>query len=130
MWHFPYYKQHDSVQCGIACLKMVCKFFGREYSFNSLSKLCTATTEGVSMLSLRKATTNLGLHSKCVQTSMEDLKRHTHPCILHWNQNHFVVLYKFYKDCFYVADPSNGLVKHNIKDFRKHWISTEVKLPF
>ena len=83
------------MECGIACLKMVCKFFGREYSFNSLSKLCSATTEGVSMLSLREAATNLGLHSKCVQTSMEDLKRHTHPCILHWNQNHFVVLYKF-----------------------------------
>lgn len=118
------------MQCGIACLKMICKFFGREYSFNSLSELCSATTEGVSMLSLREAATNLGLHSKCVQTSMEDLKRNTHPCILHWNQNHFVVLYKFYKDCFYVADPGNGLVKYNIKDFRKHWISTEVKLPF
>lgn len=83
------------MECGIACLKMVCKFFGREYSFNSLSKLCSATTEGVSMLSLREAATNLGLHSKCVQTSMEDLKRNIHPCILHWNQNHFVVLYKF-----------------------------------
>ena len=115
------------MECGIACLKMVCKFFGREYSFNSLSKLCSATTEGVSMLSLREAATNLGLRSKCVQTSMEDLKRHTHPCILHWNQNHFVVLYKFYKDFFYVADPGNGLVKYNIKDFRKHWISTEVE---
>ena len=127
MWHFPYYKQHDSMQCGIACLKMVCKFFGREYSFNSLSKLCTATTEGVSMLSLREAATNLGLQSKCVQTSMEDLKRNTRPCILHWNQNHFVVLYKFHKDRFYVADPGNGLVKYNIKDFKKHWISTEVE---
>ena len=58
---------------------------------------------------------------------MEDLKRNTRPCILHWNQNHFVVLYKFYKDRFYVADPGNGLVKYNIKDFKKHWISTEVE---
>lgn len=67
------------MECGIACLKMVCKFFGREYSFNSLSKLCTATTEGVSMLCLREAATNLGFQSKCVQTSMEDLKRNTCP---------------------------------------------------
>ena len=115
------------MQCGIACLKMVCKFFGREYSFNSLSKFCSATTEGVSMLSLREAATNLGLQSKCVQTSIEDLKRNIHPCILHWNQNHFVVLYKFHKDFFYVADPGNGRVKYNIKDFKKHWISTEVE---
>ena len=55
--------QHDSMQCGIACLQMVCKYFGREYSLDSLSKLCFATTEGVSMLGINEAANTLGLHT-------------------------------------------------------------------
>ena len=47
--------QHDTIQCGIACLQMICKYFGREYSMNSMSKLCFATTEGVSLLGINEA---------------------------------------------------------------------------
>ena len=47
------------------------------------------------------------------------------PCILHWNQNHFVVLYKVKKGKnFYVADPGKGLVVYTLEEFKQHWIST------
>ncbi len=64
---FPIIHQYDSMQCGIACLQMVCKYYGREYTIDSLSKLCFATTEGVSMLGINEAANTLGLHTTHVQ---------------------------------------------------------------
>ena len=105
------FHQHDSMQCGIASLQMVCKYFGREYTLDSLSKLCFATTEGVSMLGINEAANTLGLHTACARISIAMLNEAPLPCILHWNQNHFVVLYKIKKSKkFYVADPGKGLV--------------------
>ena len=86
--------QHDSMQCGIACLQIICKYFGREYSSDSLSKLCFASTEGVSLLAINEAANTLGLHTTCARTTIMMLSEAPLPCILHWNQNHFVVLYK------------------------------------
>ena len=60
--------QYDSMQCGIACLQMVCKYFGRGYSLDSLSKLCFATTEGVSLLGINEAANTLGLQTTCART--------------------------------------------------------------
>lgn len=124
--HFPIEYQHDSMQCGIASLQMVCKYFGREYSSYSLSKICFATTEGVSMLGINEAANTLGLHTACAKTSIATLNEAPLPCILHWNQNHFVVLYKIKKGKkFYVADPGKGLVTYGLDEFKQHWISTK-----
>ena len=114
------------MQCGIACLQMVCKYFGREYTMDSLSKLCFATTEGVSLLSINEAANTLGLHTTCARATTTALSDVPLPCILHWNQNHFVVLYKVKKGKkFYVADPGKGLVTYSLEEFKRHWISTK-----
>jgi len=111
--------------CGITCLQMVCKHFGREVSLRTLSKLCVATSEGVSMLGVNEAANKLGLRTMCARTDFDTLSKATLPCVLHWNQNHFVVLYKVRKGrIFYVADPGKGLVKYNLEEFGKHWVST------
>ena len=126
MARFPVTRQHDTMQCGVACLQMVCKFFGREYTLDSLSKLCFATTEGVSLLGINEAANTLGLHTICVRTTTTALDDVPLPCILHWNQNHFVVLYKVKKGRkFYVADPGKGLVTYGLEEFKQHWISTK-----
>ena len=118
--------QNDSMQCGIACLQMVCKYFGREYSLDSLSKYCFATTEGVSLLGINEAANTLGLHTTCARATTKMLSEAPLPCILHWNQNHFVVLYKVKKGKkFYVADPGKGLVTYGLEEFKQHWISTK-----
>ena len=118
--------QHDSMQCGIACLQMVCKYFGREYSLDSLSKLCFATTEGVSMLGINEAANTLGLHTISARVTTTMLGKAPLPSILHWDQNHFVVLYKVKKGKkFYVADPGKGLVTYGLDEFKQHWISTK-----
>lgn len=128
MKHFPFYKQHDSMQCGIACLQMICKYFGREYSLDTLSHYCFATTEGVSLLGISEAANKLGLHGTCGRVTIEHLYKALLPCVLHWNQNHFVVLYKIHKKLFfYIADPSKGIVKFHIDEFKRHWISSQSK---
>ena len=121
----PLCLQKDSMQCGIACLQMVCKYYGREYSMDSLSKLCFATTEGVSMLGINEAANILGLHTTCVRAATSIFSKAPLPCVLHWNQNHFVVLYKVKNGKeFCIADPGKGLVTYSLEEFKKHWIST------
>ena len=125
---FPFYKQNDSMQCGITCLQMICKYNGKEYSLESLSRYCFATTEGVSMLGISEAANKLGLHTICGRITMEQLPQAPLPCILHWSQNHFVILYKIKnKKKFYIADPGKGLLTYAEKEFKDHWISTQSK---
>ena len=117
--------QHDSMQCGIACLKMICQNFGKEVSFSFLSNMCSCTNEGTSLLSISETAKKIGLKSICCKLSLSDLSDVQTSCILYWNQNHFVVLYKVKKGKkFYVADPGKGLVKYNLEEFKSHWIST------
>ena len=91
---FPLYRQYDAMQCGVACLRMVCAHFGRQFSMEELSELCPTTSEGVSMLGISRAAEELGLHTACGRLTVDVLATAPLPCILHWNQNHFVVLHR------------------------------------
>lgn len=112
------------MQCGIACLAMVCLHYGKRYSLETLSHYCCATTEGVSLLSISETAEQLELHTILGHTGIEQLNNTLLPCILHWNQNHFVVLYKIKRDNYYIADPGKGLLKYTKDEFKRHWIST------
>ena len=125
MRRFPFVKQLDAMQCGVACLKMVCMHYGREVSMERLSQICHVTSEGVSLLGISEAANDMGLRSVCVRTTLENVLQAPLPCILHWNQNHFVVLYKVGKGKrFYIADPGKGLLKYSLEEFKNHWVST------
>ena len=125
MNNFKVERQHDSMQCGIACLQMICNYYGKEYSLDSLSKICFATTEGVSMLGISETATSLGFHVVNVKCTVKTLTEVSLPSILHWNQNHFVVLYRVKNEKkFDIADPGKGLVTYSLEEFKKHWIST------
>ena len=122
MFHsFPLTIQHDSMQCGIACLQMICRFYGKKISADYLSKLCTATAEGVSMLGIKETAEKLGFRTACGLIDTAKIDADMLPCILHWNQNHFVVLYRRKGQKFYVADPGKGLVTYSETEFYKHW---------
>lgn len=121
---FPFIKQEDSMLCGVACLQMICSYYGEHYSRSLISGFCHATTEGVSLLGICEAATSLGFKCQPIKATINCLNSITSPCILHWNQNHFVVLYKVKSpQKFYVADPSKGLICFSSEDFKKHWIS-------
>ena len=127
MKRFPLYLQHDSMQCGAACLAMVCKYYGRNYSLAAISKYCVATNEGVSLLGIRQAAETLGLSTIGAKVTLEVLLKDTPPSILHWNQNYFVVLYKVTgrkgRERFHVADPARGRMVYSREEFCRNWIS-------
>ena len=127
MTKIHFFKQHDSMECGISCLQCICAFWGKEVSVNQLSKKCVMTTEGVSFLSIVETSKSIGLKTHSTRLNADDLTSSMRsPCILHWNQNHFVVLYKVKNGkTFYIADPGKGLIKYNLEEFKKHWISTQ-----
>lgn len=122
---FKVYRQHDSMECGIACLRMVCRYYGAEYSSEYLSHLCFATHEGVSLLGMSEAAERLGLDTVCGRLGLEQLRTVSLPCILHWNQNHFVVLYRIGKSGrkYYIADPGKGLLTRSEREMRESWVS-------
>lgn len=124
---FKVIKQHDIMECGIASLAMICSYYGKDMTLSQLSKLCIPTREGVSLKGMSDAAENIGLDSICGYLSIDDIQKIKDPVILHWHQNHFVVLYKISRNgqVFHLADPARGKVKYNKKDFERYWCFTE-----
>lgn len=119
--------QLDAMDCGPACLQSIAKYYGKSYAINQLRELSYITREGVSMLGLAKAAEKIGFRSRGVKLKLDVLINQAKlPCILHWQQEHFVVLYKIKKkkdDCvFYIADPAVGKVHINKSDIEKGWL--------
>ncbi|MDE6536591.1 MAG: DUF4491 family protein [Muribaculaceae bacterium] len=95
--YFKCLKQHDSMQCGVTCLSMICNHYGREYSIKYLDRFCHANIAGVSMLGIAEGAKYIGFDTSAAKASIDELSGIHLPCILHWNQNHFVVLYDIAK---------------------------------
>ena len=122
---FPLYRQRDSLLCGITSLQMICKHYRACLTPDYLQKLCQEGSEGISLATLKFGAEHLGFKCLCGLSDLEELSKSL-PCILHWNQNHFVVLYKVKKGkIFYIADPGKGLIKYTLEEFKKHWVSTQ-----
>ena len=127
---FPHIKQPDSMECGATCLRMIAKFHGKEYSAETMQKLCVVSREGVSLLGMVDAAEYIGFRTICGRMTLGKMvDQRPFPCILHWNQDHFVVLYDAKKKrdgeyVFYIADPGKNLLRINEDEFRNAWIST------
>ena len=124
---FKIIKQKDSMQCGIACLSSICLYYGKKYSLTFLDKLCHSTSEGISLKAIVDGANKLGLNTRTGLISADYFCEKDMPCILHWDQNHFVVLYKISKSrkYFYIADPGRGLIKFTQQELYHHWICTK-----
>jgi ATP-binding cassette subfamily B protein len=121
---FPFVKQHDAMDCGPACLAMVSRYYGKVYTLQLLRERSYITREGVSMLGISDAAESIGMRTMGVRLSFEKLRDEVPlPCIAHWKQRHFIVVYKIKKDTVYVSDPGHGLVKYTKKEFLDGWIS-------
>ncbi len=121
---FTFYKQPDSMDCGPTCLRMVAKHYGRGVSLQTLREKTQIGKEGVNLLGISDAAENIGFRTHSVKLSYDLLtKEALLPAILHWNQNHFVVLYKVKKDKLFVADPGMGLLTFTKQEFCQRWIS-------
>lgn len=126
---FPHYPQHDAMDCGPTCLRMVARYYGKHYNLETLRESSHITREGVSMLGISRAAESIGFRTMGVKLSFEQLRSEAPlPAIVHWNQNHFVVAYKISgkkgKETVFVADPAGGLLKFPVEEFTRCWFST------
>jgi ATP-binding cassette, subfamily B, bacterial len=139
---FPHYRQLDSMDCGPTCLKMVSRYYGKSVDLHTLREKCYITKRGVSLLGISDAAENIGFRTLGVKLTWEQLKDDANlPCIVHWNQNHFVVVHKIKEKRrrifrrrltsqgessntqISVSDPGQGLHEYNEKQFKDSWIS-------
>ena len=124
---FPYYKQLDAMDCGPTCLRMIARHYGRSHSLQNLRERCHITREGVSMLGISDAAEIIGFRATGVKITWEQLRDEMPlPCIVHWNQRHFVVVYEIRKRrggyVVKVADPASGLLTYTEDAFCKTWL--------
>ncbi len=125
---FPFVKQPDAMDCGPTCLKMVAEFYKMTFSLDSLRKRCYITREGVSFLGLSEAADSLGFRTIGVKIPFNLLTENVpFPCIVHWRQRHFIVVYKIKNDLVWVADPAVGLLKYKKDEFIQNWASTTIE---
>ncbi|MDT8392878.1 MAG: peptidase domain-containing ABC transporter [Bacteroidales bacterium] len=126
MAKFPFYKQLDAMDCGPSCLRMIAKYHGRSYTVQTLRERSHITREGVSLMGTSDAAESIGFRTMGVRLGLGQLARETPlPCIAHWKQNHFVVVYKVTKTHVHVADPAHGLIKYTREEFNAQWASTQ-----
>lgn len=129
---FPCILQYDQMDCGPSSLAAICKFYGKQYSIQELREYCRLSKDGVGLLGLENAAMKVGFQTLAVKTSMEKLcSNRPFPCILHWNNNHYVVLYSVHKSFLTgqtylnVSDPSFGRIKLSESQFISHWCGAD-----
>jgi len=126
---FPHYHQPDAMDCGPTCLRIIARYYGKFYNIQTLRERSFITREGVSLLGTSRAAESIGFRSMGVKISFEQLVAEAPlPAIVHWNQSHFVVVYKITgkkgKEIVHVSDPGGGLVSFTREEFLRCWAST------
>lgn len=131
MTPFPSYRQLDAMDCGPTCLRMIAKYYGRSFSVQYLREKSFITREGVSMLGISDAAETIGFRTSGVKITFEQLANEKPlPCVLHWNQNHFVVCYAIKKKRnndyeIKISDPAGEKYTMNKTEFLKCWTSSQ-----
>lgn len=119
---FPHYVQADTKDCGATCLKIIAKYYGRIFNIQTLRDVSETTREGSTLLSLSEGAEKLGFKTLGARLSFKQLLEAPMPSILHWNKNHYVVLYEIREKKVKISDPAFGLVEYSREEFIRHWI--------
>ena len=122
MKKFINYIQADSKDCGPTCLKIIAKHYGKTINIQYLRDYSETTRSGSNLMLLSDAAEKIGFRTLGVKLSLEKIEEVSLPCILHWNKNHYVVLYKIKKGKYFISDPAFGLLEYSQKEFLKFWI--------
>lgn len=119
---FPVFRQTEQSDCGPTCLRMIAKYYGKNYSLSYLKEKSFITKTGANFEGLSDAGQAIGLRSLAVGIDFKRLSEEAPlPCIAHWKQRHFIVVYKIKKDKVFIADPAFGLITYSKEDFIKGW---------
>lgn len=125
---FPFHKQLDTMDCGPSCLQMIAEYYGQYYSLQALREKAYLTRNGVSLRGINSAAKSIGFQTKSLRINWIQLSEQVKlPCIVHWDDNHFIVIYNINrkKDQVLIADPAFGKLKYNKDEFIRHWIVNE-----
>ncbi len=122
---FPFYNQFDLMDCGPTCLRMIAKYYGKDYSLQSLRDKCQIQRDGVSLLGISRAAEQIGMHTMAVKLNFEELRSNAIlPCIVHWDQKHFLIVYKISEKNVWVADPAKHKLKLSKEEFERGWLNS------
>lgn len=113
------------MDCGPTCLRMVAKSYGKHFKADILRQMTGFSKMGVSLLSISNTAEKIGFRTRGVKINIEQLSEIPLPAILHWDQNHFVVLIEIKKKNVCIADPGKGVIIYKIPELLKHWISSK-----
>lgn len=120
---FPHYPQQNSLTCGLTCIKIIAKYYKKIIDVSTYYK--SLTSRGISLYDLCEVAEKIGFRAHAYSVSFNDLTLINKPVIIHWQENHYVVLYKIQNAVFYISDPAKGLLKYSQKDFIKNWVGLE-----
>jgi ATP-binding cassette, subfamily B, bacterial len=121
-----HYSQQFKLDCGPTCIKIIAKYYGKNISTETLRKFAEFNRDGVSLLGISQAAERIGFKTTAVNIDLYNLIHTiTLPCILHWNQNHFVVLFKSKKNKFIISDPARNISTYSLSEFSKAWLHTD-----
>lgn len=124
MPRFPFIQQKDMMDCGPTSLAIICRHYGKKIDIEKLRSKSEIGKEGVNLLGISNTAESIGMRTQAVQLSVSQLATEASlPCILHWQQQHFVVLFKAEKNKFTISDPAQGIVTLSKKDFTQLWAS-------
>ncbi len=118
---FHFVQQVDEMDCGAACLAMVCRHFGRKLNLARIRELCHVSSDGTSLQGICSAAIELGLAARAVKASHRNLDRMPMPAIAHWDGRHWVVVYRISEREVWLADPAIGLRKITRDEFEAKW---------
>lgn len=119
---FPHYMQYDEMDCGPTCLRIICKYWGKSFSLETLRALAHTTRAGSTLMGLSDAAEKVGMRTMALRLAYSDLVEEApFPCIAFWQQKHFVVVYKIRNNKIYVSDPAHGLLQYTKEEFLKGW---------
>ena len=118
---FPFVRQVDEVDCGVACLAMISRYYGRRVSIGRIRPMTGASVDGTSLAGLISAAQELGLAARSARVSRENLDKMPVPSIVHWQGYHWVVLLDVRGDKVRVADPALGDYTMKREQFLANW---------
>ncbi len=127
---YPFYHQYDAMDCGPTCLMMIAKYYGKELSLQYLRNIADFNRSGVNLLGISEAAKAIGLTAIGTKITYDKLLaggQDVLPCVLHWNQNHFVVLYEINKKRALIADPAKGIIRILKAEVFESWIVDKSK---
>lgn len=128
MLGFTYYQQLEEMDCGAACLRMVARHYGRYYSLEYLREKTRISREGVSLLGISEGAESIGLQTLALPVTLDQLEHEIPlPCILPWDEEHFVVLYRTRNGRYFIADPDpeNSKIELSRAEIRQHWATSQ-----